>query len=105
MVLRRIERGEGWCRRDVCRDRTDHEGWSCWGRGAEGRRERIQNARGERCATMRAMMMHFGESLMAIGAMNIDGHTHFCAKVSIEPQHNSARQHGIVMPGISYCQG
>jgi hypothetical protein len=83
MFLRGIERGCGGCRRDVRRERTDREGWHRWRRRAQRRSECRQNARGQRHPTMRAVMMHFGESLMAIGTMNIDGHTHFCEKTPI----------------------
>ena len=62
------------------RGRADREGWRPWRRRAKRRSECIQHARGKRRPTMRAVMMHFGESLMAIGAMNVDGHTHFYEK-------------------------
>jgi hypothetical protein len=64
----------------VRRERADRDGWRRWRRHAKRRSECIQNARGKRRPTMRAVMMHFGESLVAIGAMNVDGHTHFCEK-------------------------
>src|SRR5437870_9500907 len=80
VFLRAIERGQRGCLRHVWRYRTDSEAWRRWRRNAKGRGKRIQHARGKRYTTVRAVVVHLRESLMAIGAVNIDGHTHFCEK-------------------------
>ncbi len=102
--LRGRERRQGGCRRHVRRYCTDSQAWRRWRRNAKRRGKRIQNARGQSHTTVRAVVVHLRESLMAIGAVNIDGHTHFCEKTPTTQSCGAAHQHGIVMPSISYCQ-
>ena len=56
---------------------TDSRTWQRWRRDAKRRGERIQNARGKSHTTVSAVMVHLRESLMAIGAVDVDGHRHF----------------------------
>lgn len=60
---------------------TGGEAGRRWRRDAKGRGQRIQYARGKSAATVSAIVVHFRESFMAIGAVNVYGHTHFLAKI------------------------
>src|ERR687887_317325 len=75
--LRGRERRQGGCRRHMRRYRTDSEAWRRWRRNAKRRGKRIQNARGKSHTTVSAVVVHLRESLMTIGAVDVDGHTHF----------------------------
>jgi hypothetical protein len=75
--LHGIERGQGGCRRHVRWYLTCREAWRQWRRDAKGRGQRIQNARGKSDTTVSAIVVDFLEPLIAIGAVNVYGHTHF----------------------------
>src|SRR4030095_15464301 len=77
VFLHAIERGQRGCLRHMRRYRTNREAWRRWRRNAKRRGKRIQHARGKRYTTVSAVVVHFRESFMAVGAVNIDGHTHF----------------------------
>src|SRR2546427_3316467 len=106
VFLRAIERGQRGCLRHVRRYRTNSEAWRRRRRNAKRRGKRIQHARGQSQTTVRTVVVHFRESLVAIGAVNIDGHTHFCEKMPVTQSCGAALHTSvcIVMPGISYCQ-
>jgi hypothetical protein len=50
---------------------------------------------------VRAVVVHFRESLMAIGAVNIDGHTHFSKIYATHSYGTALPINLIVMPDIS----
>src|SRR5215510_1879309 len=75
--------GRGGRRRHVWRYRTDSKTWRRWRRNAKRRGKRIQNARGKRHTTVRAVVVHLRKLLMAIGAMDMDSHTHFAKRHAI----------------------